>query len=58
MDNTTSQNATKELTPQEARKKREYLLELARKEAEARSTDHETDDEDGSALATFILPGD
>jgi hypothetical protein len=58
VDNTTRQNATRELSPQEARKKREQLLELARKEAEARSKDRETDDADDSALATFILPGD
>lgn len=54
---TTSRNLTPELTQEEARKKREYLLELARKEAEASEASREAGDP-ADALATFILPGD
>jgi len=53
----TSRNATKELTPEEARRKREHLLEQARKETEASGAGPESGDPDDS-LATFILPGD
>jgi len=54
---TTSRNATRELTPEEARRKREQLLERARKEAEKSGAGAESSDPDDS-LATFILPGD
>lgn len=57
-DNQPSRNATVELTPDEARKKRKQLLELAGKEADKRGKNPDTDDSEDGALATFILPGD
>jgi hypothetical protein len=54
---TSGRNSTPEITPEEARKKRARLLELARKEAEASEASREAGDPDDS-LATFILPGD
>lgn len=57
-DNTTRSNATIELTPGEAKKKRERLLEQARKEAEERGENPDDNNPEDSSLATFILPGD
>ena len=53
----TSRNATLELTPEEARKKRAQLLERARKEAEESGEPPEPGDP-ADSLAAFILPGD
>lgn len=54
----TSRNATREISPEEARKKREQLLEQARKEAEERGKKPDTEHPEDASLATFILPGD
>lgn len=57
MDNTTSQNNTKELTREEARMKRKQLLDQQRKQAEKADDNADLDDNQES-VATFILPGD
>jgi len=54
----TSRNSTLELTPEEARRKRQYLLELARKEAEESAASRDSGELADASLATFILPGD
>lgn len=57
-DNTTRSNSTTELTPEAARKKREHLLEEARKEAGKRREITDQDNAEDTSLATFVLPGD
>jgi hypothetical protein len=57
-DNTVRRNATTELTPEQAKKKREELLERARKEAGQRGEKPGQDNTEDGALATFVLPGD
>ena len=53
-----SKHIAQYLTPEEARKKREYHLELARQRS--RLSDENSDEVDpaDSTMATFILPGD
>ena len=54
----TGRDLTIELTPEAARKKREYHLELAHQRAKrSQQNPYESDAADAS-LATFILPGD
>jgi hypothetical protein len=48
-----------ELTPEEARKRRDYHLALYRKYAEAEcNADADDVDATDTTMATFILPGD
>jgi hypothetical protein len=54
----TSKNLTRELTPEEARKKREYHLKLAKHRAKLCEENAEELDPADSTMATFILPGD
>ncbi len=54
----TSKNLTRELTPEEAQKKREFHLELAKHRAKLCEEDTEELDPADSTIATFILPGD
>ena len=53
-----SKNSTRELTPEEARKKREYHLELTRQRAELCEEGSDEVDSADSTMATFMLPGD
>jgi hypothetical protein len=50
-------NAAKELTPEEAKKKREHFLALAAKNARLNETDADEVDSADSTMATLILPG-
>ena len=54
----TSKNLTRELTPEEAHKKREYHLELARHRTKPCENDPDELDPADSTMATLILPGD
>ena len=47
----------KELTPEEARKKREHFLALAEESARHFASDSDEVDSADSAMATLILPG-
>lgn len=53
-----SKNLTRELTPEEARKKREYHLDLTRQRAKPCEDGSDEVDSADSTMATFILPGD
>ncbi|NQX88657.1 MAG: hypothetical protein HRT77_08325 [Halioglobus sp.] len=57
-DNTVRRNATRELTREEAQKKRKALLELAKREAQWRNDNPHSENVEDCTLATFILPGD
>ena len=57
-DPKSSSNSTVELTPEQARKKRERILEQARLEAEERGETPDNENPEDSSIATFILPGD
>jgi hypothetical protein len=53
---TGNSNATEELTPEQARLKREQFLALAEQQAKLNDCDDEVDSAD-STMATLILPG-